>query len=130
MRDDVSLKNSEENTLKTNTRIRAPSHLTDATKAWYASVCRDYALEGHHLRLLQLAAEAWDRCQQAREILARDGITIEGREGGMRPHPAIAIERDSRLAFARLVAQLGLEAEEHVAANGNWKGVGYGQAYQ
>ena len=79
MRDDVSLKNSEENTLKTNTRIRAPSHLTDATKAWYASVCRDYALEGHHLRLLQLAAEAWDRCQQAREILARDGITSRGR---------------------------------------------------
>jgi phage terminase small subunit len=45
-------------------------------------------------------------------MIAQDGITIVGREGGSRPHPAIAIERDARIAFARLVAQLSLDGAE------------------
>ena len=93
--------------MKQATRIRAPAHLSPATRAWYAAVSRDYALESHHLRLLQLAGEAWDRCQQAREILARDGITVNGAQG-LKPHPAIAIERDSRLAFADSSRSSGL----------------------
>jgi hypothetical protein len=35
----------------------------------------------------------------SRELLQRDGLVIEGREGGMRPHPAAAIERDSRIVI-------------------------------
>jgi hypothetical protein len=60
------------------------------------------------LRLLQLAAEAWDRCQQARAAIAKEGMTVPS---GGRAHPAIAIERDSRLAFARLIRELDLDAE-------------------
>ena len=63
------------------------------------------------MRLLQAAVECWDRLQQARELLARDGLVIEGREVGMRPHPAAAIERDSRIAFARLIRELDLDVE-------------------
>ena len=33
------------------------------------------------MRLLQAAAECWDRLEQARELLQRDGLVIEGREG-------------------------------------------------
>src|SRR5262245_48261350 len=54
---------------------------------------------------------AWDRAEEAREILARDGIVIGGRKAAVRPHPAVAIERDARIAFARLVAQLNLDGE-------------------
>jgi hypothetical protein len=72
---------------------------------------REYQLEPHHLRLLQAAAECWDRLQQARELLSRDGLVIAGREGGMRPHPAAAIERDCRIAFARLIRELDLDVE-------------------
>jgi phage terminase small subunit len=89
-------------------------------------------MQSHHLRLLQLACEAWDRAQQAREILATDGITVGGREG-IKPHPAIAIERDSRLAFARLIAQLSLDDEQPVSPStrdalrstrpGGWRGL-------
>ena len=46
----------------------------------------------HHVHL---SCEAWDLAQQAREILAREGITVESGQG-----PCIAIERYSRLAFA------------------------------
>lgn len=95
---------------------KAPAHLSDPTRAWWRSVVRDYALEPHHMRLLQAAAECWDRLQEARELLARDGLVIEGREGGMRPHPAAAIERDSRIAFARLVRELDLDVEPPAAA--------------
>jgi phage terminase small subunit len=81
-------------------------------------VHQDYDLEEHHSRMLTLAAEAWDRACQAREILAKDGIVIGGREAAARPHPAVAIERDSRLAFARLIAQLNLDGDAPQAEPG------------
>jgi P27 family predicted phage terminase small subunit len=91
---------------------KAPAHLRADTAAWWKSVVRDYILQPHKLRLLQAACEAWDRLQQAREILARDGLTVEGREGGIRPHPAVAIERDARIGFARLVRELDLADDD------------------
>ena len=50
-------------------RKPAPGHLSEPTRRWWSSVVRDYELEPHHLRLLQLAAEAWDSTQNAREAV-------------------------------------------------------------
>ena len=97
-----------------NSMLKPPSHLRAATKAWWVSVHEDYELAEHHSRLLTMAAEAWDRACEAREILARDGIVIGGREAAVRPHPCIAIERDARIAFARLIAQLSLDDDAPV----------------
>jgi P27 family predicted phage terminase small subunit len=111
------MKNSLKTAVTENDRGRsfwsgsAPAHLRPDTQAWWQSVHRDYDLGEHHTRLLTLACEAWDRCQQAREILDQDGIILGGREGGARPHPAVAIERDARLSFCRIVAQLSLDVE-------------------
>jgi phage terminase small subunit len=70
-------------------------------------VVTNYDLEGHHLRLLQSAAEAWDRMQQGRQALADHGaLTFVGANGDLKTHPAVAIERDARIAFARLVREL------------------------
>ena len=97
-----------------NSTLKAPAHLRPDTRAWWQSVHQDYDLGEHHSRLLTMACEAWDRACQAREILAKDGIVIGGREAAARPHPAVAIERDARIAFARLVAQLNLDVESPV----------------
>jgi P27 family predicted phage terminase small subunit len=70
----------------------------------------EYALEPHHVRLLQAACETWDRLQQAREILATDGLMVEGAQGP-KAHPMLAVERDSRLALARLIRELDLDTE-------------------
>lgn len=88
-----------------------PSHLGADAKAWWRSVMRDYSLEPHHQHLLQAACEAWDRMQQARQALDdHGGLTFTDDRGVIRAHPAVAMERDARVAFARLVRELDLDA--------------------
>ena len=95
----------------TRTSTAAPKHLSRASKGWWRTVMAEYELEPPHFRLLQAACESWDRAQEARERITADGAVIADRFGQLRPHPAIAIERDSRLAFARLVRELDLDGE-------------------
>jgi hypothetical protein len=59
--------------------------------------------------LLTHAAEAWDRCSQARETIAREGLTTPTRDGGSKLHPAVRVENDCRLTFARLIRELDLD---------------------
>jgi phage terminase small subunit len=101
----------EDNLKRTADKPRAPSHLRPETRRWFEHVTDEFALEQHHVRLLTLAGEAWDRCVQAREALDKLGLTVEDRFGFPRPRPEIAVERDSRLAFARLVRELDLDTE-------------------
>jgi P27 family predicted phage terminase small subunit len=91
--------------------LNSPTHLAPETADWWRAVLQEFVLEPHHMRLLRLACEAWDRCQQAREILDRDGLTTGTESGGLKAHPCIGIERDARLAFARLLRELDLDAE-------------------
>jgi hypothetical protein len=85
-----------------------PTHLEPATQKWFSAILQTFQLEEHHLRLLQLAAEAWDRAQQAREAIGRHGLTFEV-EGVPRLRPEVRVEADSRIAFARLIRKLDLD---------------------
>ena len=89
---------------------KPPAHLAAATRKWFAGVVADYDLDDHHLRLLTLAGESWDRGQQARVILAKEGLTFVDRLGTPRARPEVGIERDSRISFARLLRELGLDS--------------------
>jgi P27 family predicted phage terminase small subunit len=88
-----------------------PKHLATATKKWWKAVVADYELEAHHVKLLTLAAEAWDRAQEARKMLAEDGPVYRDRFGAPRKHPAVSIEENARIAFARLIRELDLDGE-------------------
>jgi P27 family predicted phage terminase small subunit len=97
--------------MTTDKKSRAPKHLKAATRHWFERVVADWTLEEHHTRLLTLAAEAWDRCQEARELIARDGLTTPTRDGGLKLHPAARVEDASRIAFARLLRELDLDVD-------------------
>jgi len=91
---------------------RAPAHLRLATRHWWESVCSAYVLEEHHVRLLTLAAEAWDRAADARDAMAKDGTYIPGRyRGSLHVHPAVRVARQAALDFARLLRELDLDTE-------------------
>lgn len=89
---------------------RAPEHLRVSTRAWWRAVVASYELEEHHRRILTLAGEAHDRCAEAREAIAEHGPYFMDRFEQPKAHPALAVERDSRLAFARLLRELNLDA--------------------
>jgi P27 family predicted phage terminase small subunit len=92
-----------------------PPHLSESSRQWWRTTVETYVLHEHHLRLLQLACEAWDRGQAARAQLDQEGLTVAGRADTVVAHPAVAIERDSRLAVARLVRELDLDTEPPVS---------------
>jgi P27 family predicted phage terminase small subunit len=94
----------------------APTHLEPTTRRWWRAVVEQYVLGEHHLRLLRLACEAWDRGQQARVVLAECGLTYTDHHGQPRARPEVAIERDSRIGFARLLRELCLDVEPPVEA--------------
>lgn len=96
--------------LKQPTRtVAVPKHLCAETRKWFESVASEFALEDHHIRLLTLCCESWDRAEQARVALAKLGLTFVDRYGAPHPRPEVAIERDSRIAFARLLRELDLD---------------------
>src|SRR5215472_14736446 len=64
-----------------------PSHLTPSASKWWTSTVEAYELHEHHLRLLQLACEAWDRAQGARELLGQEGLTVQTEAGGAKRTP-------------------------------------------
>lgn len=86
-----------------------PKHLSPESAAWFTRTVKEYEFEEHHLKLLTLACESWDRAVQARKGIEKNGLTFVDRHGSPKPIPEIAIEKDSRIAFARLVRELGLD---------------------
>ena len=90
---------------------KPPNYLSKESRKWFSSVVKNFDLESHHLRLLVLACESWDEKEAAREQVAKAGPTFVDRYGQPREHPAIGIGRQARIAFARLIRDLGLDVE-------------------
>src|SRR4051794_23590428 len=86
-----------------------PSYLSPAMKEWWTAVLDDYDLDRHHLHLLEGACGAWDRMMEARTALDANGLIFNDQNNCPKTQPEVAIERDSRLAFARLVRELDLD---------------------
>ena len=87
-----------------------PAHLAADGRALWRSVVGAFELESHHLAVLAAGCEALDRTRQAQAAITADGAYVVGRFG-MKAHPALAVERDSRLAMIRALRELGLDLE-------------------
>ncbi len=87
-----------------------PSHLKAAGREHWLSVLAMFTFSEHDLPMLQSACEQLDRAAEAREIIAKDGVTTKDRFGQLKEHPACAIERAAHLAFVRIERELALQA--------------------
>jgi phage terminase small subunit len=88
-----------------------PTALSKNSQTWSKTMARQHDIvEGHRLSLLHLAARCLDTMEEARKQIARGGLTVPSQQG-IKSHPAVAVERDARAAFARLIKQLKLDKE-------------------
>jgi P27 family predicted phage terminase small subunit len=91
-----------------NTLPRPPKYLSAPARRLWRETVESYELARHHLELLERACRALDQAIEAEELLRRDGLVVDGRYG-VRAHPAVAIARDARIAFARLLREIDPE---------------------
>jgi P27 family predicted phage terminase small subunit len=89
---------------------RAPNHLSRGAKRWWRAIVESYDLEPHHVEILTAAAEAWDRKEEARRLIAEEGLVIRNRSSVPMPHPAVQIEDAAAIRMAHLIRQIGLDA--------------------
>ena len=59
-----------------------------------------------------MADEARTLLAEAGRVLKAEGAFTRNRWGEARPHPALALERDSRVGLCRALRELGLELQD------------------
>ncbi len=90
----------------------APKHLKAATRAWFDEIVREFRLESQHIRILQIACEAWDSYEEARDSIAQNGMTfLNKKHGDIKPRPEVAIMQNNRVAFLRAMRELNLDVQ-------------------
>lgn len=97
---------------------RPPDHLSKAAASWWREMASTFALdeEPHSVKLLTIAAEALDRREGARQVISREGAFVTDRWGQPREHPAVRVERDAAVLFARCCRELALPIGDADAA--------------
>jgi P27 family predicted phage terminase small subunit len=94
-------------------KIEPPRHLKAAARRIWRSLMEDYSLDdAAGLSLLQAACEAFQRAQEARARLDKDGAVIADRFGQLKAHPAAAVERDARGQMIAALRVLKLSPED------------------
>jgi len=89
-----------------------PKHLSSESRALWTATVADYELEPRHEKTLLVALEALDRLREAQQAIEADGPYPHDRFGQPRAHPALATERDSRVAYLRAMREIGLDLSE------------------
>lgn len=95
---------------------RPPVGLRPATRAWFLETVSRWVLEPHHVRLLGIAARAWDESEAATALVRTEGLLITMPSGARRPNPASRIANEARATFMRALRELDLDLEAPAAA--------------
>ena len=94
-----------------NSTPKPPEHLTREAKTLWRKLLAEWDLGDDALILLRAALESFDRCEQARKLLEKEGLVVLDRFNQPKAHPAASIERDSRLQMLRSFRALNLDME-------------------
>lgn len=90
-----------------------PGHLRAPAKKLWERLRADYTIDdAGGLALLAAACSSFQRSEEARELIEKEGLTTTDRFGQTRPHPGIAIERDSRAQMISALRALKLAPGE------------------
>jgi P27 family predicted phage terminase small subunit len=93
-------------------KSKAPNHLTDEAKGLWQRLTDEYGIaDSAGLAILKAGCEAWDRAKKAREAIDAQGMVIFDKFQQMKPHPLLAVERDSRAAFLAAMKHLNFDIE-------------------
>ena len=94
--------------------LRAPAHLSPASKKLWRTVAMDYfnqVGEDVPLLILTTMCECRDLADEARRVIAKEGISVPTADGGVKTNPACAVLRDARSQMIRCAAELGLDPD-------------------
>lgn len=94
--------------------LRAPSHLSTSSKRLWRTIAEDYfsgSGEDVPLLILTTMLECRDLADEARQVIAREGISVPTADGGVKTNPACAVLRDARSQMIRCAAELGLDPD-------------------
>ena len=95
-----------------NEEIKTPPALRPETRAWWLTVVGGWAMEPHHLKLLEAACRELDRAEEARLALKKaGGAVFIDRWGQPKESPWRKIEREARISYARLLREMNLDVE-------------------
>ena len=87
-----------------------PRGLSKTAVRWWKRFQADYALDDAGGRLLlESALRQFDRAEEARAVIDKEGSTVVDRFGQRRAHPAAAIERDARSGLLGALRALNLD---------------------
>lgn len=90
----------------------APTHLSDRSRQLWDSHAP--TMTPAQLVLLRLALEILDQAESARQLVAAEGTMVTTAKSGVtHQHPALRLQREASMQFAKLWKQLGLVAVAH-----------------
>lgn len=87
---------------------RAPTGLSASARRLWRSAVEAFQFADPELAVLESACHCWTRGEEARALLAEEGLTTTAASGMKHPHPATRIERDSMKEFRLSWRALGL----------------------
>jgi phage terminase small subunit len=88
-----------------------PPHLSESSKAlWLELGPKAAGNDAGRRAMLQAGLEALDRAEQARQLVAIEGVIKPGTGKIAHRHPAVQIELDARKQFSKIWKELGIGA--------------------
>lgn len=92
---------------------KPPQGLSAESAALWRKTLSDFAFcTASDLALLAEYCRCHDRLADLRAAIKKDGVTVDGSRGQMRPNPLLAAENDARRALIALARALGLTGTE------------------
>jgi P27 family predicted phage terminase small subunit len=96
--------------LKKSATHAPPTNLSPEARAWWKRLHAEFDLTDEAAAfLLESALRAFDRMNQAGEIVDRHGVAVADKFGQLKANPAVAAERDSRAAMLQAFKALNLD---------------------